>query len=145
MYHEKDFSFFVRCVKKSPEWINEETEPALLEEYMKKYEMYQGEWRIWEENGEPAAITFSIEWSPSNEKPWLGTILVHPSKRSQGIGKKVIRSAAAELKEKGHKILFAGVAAERLDWIQFLSKAGFEQFKMEENSGEAYTILIFPL
>ncbi|WP_338781729.1 GNAT family N-acetyltransferase [Metabacillus sp. FJAT-52054] len=135
----------LQCVKESPEWISEETEPGLLEEYLKKYEMYQGEWRIWELNGEPAAITFSIEWSPSNEKPWLGTILVHPSKRSQGIGERVIRMIAAELKEKGHKVLFAGVPAERLAWIQFLSKAGFEQFKMEKNEGEDYTILIFPL
>nr|WP_231889991.1 GNAT family N-acetyltransferase [Bacillus sp. SJS] len=135
----------LQCVKESPEWISEETEPGLLEEYLKKYEMYQGEWRIWESNGEPVAITFSIEWSPSNEKPWLGTILVHPSKRSQGIGERVIRMIAAELKEKGHKVLFAGVPAERLAWIQFLSKAGFEQFKMEKNEGEDYTILIFPL
>ncbi|AZB42783.1 GNAT family N-acetyltransferase [Bacillus sp. FJAT-42376] len=144
-FKENDFSLLFEWVKQSPAWMEEETNPEGLREYMKKYEMYQGNWRVWEQSDKPAAYTYTADWAPSNEKPWLGTILVNPSIRRTGIGKKVIGLIRNEMKEKNHKVLFAGVPAGRLDWIHFLSASGFEQFKMEESMGKSYTILILPI
>ncbi|MGD6818397.1 N-acetyltransferase family protein [Metabacillus sp. 84] len=144
-FHEEDLHFFKQCAQNSPDWIKEESDPDELSDYMKRHEMYQGEWRIWEKNGIPLAISFLAEWVPSNEKAWLGTILVHPDFRGRGTGKEILSLIGKELRLQGHKVLFAGVPEARLEWIRFLSAGGFEQYKLEKIGDKEYMVLIFPL
>ncbi|MTH52577.1 GNAT family N-acetyltransferase [Bacillus mangrovi] len=137
----QDLRLFIDWAAESPEWEAYETDASAIEEYMRRYDMYRGSWLVWEQHGEPAAITFSVEWAPSNEKAWIGTVIVNPAKRQTGIAKAVISSLAGHFKEKGHKVLFAGVPEKRHDWVLFLGAAGFEQFKLEEE----HMIMLRPL
>ncbi|MBU8733754.1 GNAT family N-acetyltransferase [Cytobacillus oceanisediminis] len=141
-----DLTFFLEVIKDSAAWEEEEKSGHNLMEYMARYQKLNGEWRIWRLDGERIAVTFHVNSSPSNGKPWLGTILVKNSIRRKGIGTKIIEQLAAELKEKGEKSFFAGVPENRQNWIYFLADAGFEQFKMEASPDEKeFLIMVCPL
>ena len=143
-----DLPFFQELVDASPEWQEEECVSDDLETYVLSYLMYNGQWRIWyDESDNYVGISYMVEWSPSNEKPWLGTILIHPSKYRKGFGKKIIDQYKEELSQKGHKALFAGCPIYKDTWLQFLGNCGFEQFKVEKDevTQKEYMILILPL
>ncbi|WP_026584268.1 GNAT family N-acetyltransferase [Bacillus sp. J33] len=142
----KDWPFFLQAIKDSPEWEEAEKSEYNIKEYLARYRKLNGEWRIWRLNGERSAITYHVESSPSNQKPWLGTILVKKEMRRKGIGIAIIRHICTELKGNGEKSLFAGVPESRYIWIDFLSDAGFEQFKMETSpEGRDFLIMVCPL
>jgi len=144
-FESHDLSFFQELVSDSRKWRTIELMDAKLSDYMKKYEELAGEWRMWEKENRPVAISFHVEYAPSNQKPWLGTLLVKASERRQGIGISVINILSAELKVKGHKAMFAGVPIDEYEWSNFLNDCGFEQFKSEENKGETYLIMVRPI
>ncbi|EWG11793.1 GNAT family N-acetyltransferase [Cytobacillus firmus] len=133
-FTDEDLPFFLEVIKDSADWEEEEKSGNNLSNYMARYQELNGEWRIWRLNEERIAVTFHADFSPSNRKPWLGTILVKKEMRRKGIGTKVIELLTAELKKKGEKSFFAGVPENRNYWIYFLSDAGFEQFKTETSA-----------
>lgn len=144
---EKDLHFFNELVKASPEWSKEECVPEQLETYLSNYSMYNGVWQVWELDGDLVGICYVLEWSPSNEKPWLGTILIHPSFRGQGFAKKIIAMIGEELKARGHKALFAACPSNQSSWLLFLGKCGFEQYKFEidDHTSQQYILTVKPL
>ncbi|URM31856.1 GNAT family N-acetyltransferase [Cytobacillus firmus] len=145
-FTEEDQPFFLEVIKDSTDWEEEEKCGNNLCNYMARHQELNGEWRIWRIDGERTAVTFHVNLSPSNRKPWLGTILVKKEMRRKGIGTKVIELLTAELKKKGEKSLFAGVPENRNYWIYFLSDAGFEQFKTEtSDDGREFLIMVCPL
>ncbi|KAF0824305.1 GNAT family N-acetyltransferase [Cytobacillus firmus] len=145
-FTDEDLPFFLEVIKDSADWEKEEKSGNNLSNYMARYQELNGEWRIWRLNGERIAVTFHTNLSPSNRKPWLGTILVKKEMRRKGIGTKVIELLTAELKKKGEKSFFAGVPENRNNWIYFLSDAGFEQFKTEtSDDGREFLIMVCPL
>ncbi|WP_226530585.1 GNAT family N-acetyltransferase [Metabacillus niabensis] len=144
----KDLPFFQELIDASPEWQEEECVSVELETYLLSYSMYKGQWRIWcDESDKNVGVSFMIEWSPSNEKPWIGTILIHPSKHHKGFGKMIIAHYKEVLSKKGYRVLFAGCPIQRNSWMQFLGKCGFEQFKVEKDEGtqKEYMISVLPL
>ncbi|MBY6050513.1 N-acetyltransferase [Cytobacillus firmus] len=145
-FKEEDQPFFLEVIKDSTDWEEEEKCGNNLCNYMARHQELNGEWKIWRINGEQTAVTFHVNLSPSNRKPWLGTILVKKDMRRKGIGTAVIELLAAELKKKGEKSFFAGVPENRTKWIYFLSDAGFEQFKSEtSDDGGEFLIMVCPL
>ncbi|MED4072515.1 GNAT family N-acetyltransferase [Priestia endophytica] len=144
-YTDEDFPFFQQLVLASKEWESEECSAENLPAYLKKYEMLQGHWTIYEQAGEKVGLSYSLPWAPSNEKPWLGTLLVKESRRGQGIGKEII-TRIAEHFQGNHKAFFCACPVERAGWLQFLASSGFEQFKVEKSEEEKeYVILVYPL
>ncbi len=143
-----DLPFFQVLINCSTEWQEEECESSELENYLLSYSMYKGQWRVWQdESGNDIGISYMVEWSPSNEKPWIGTILIHPSNYRKGFGKMVIEQYKEELSKKGNKVLFAACPIYRDSWLQFLGSCGFEQFKVEkeEKTQKEYMITVLPL
>ncbi|MCD7033950.1 GNAT family N-acetyltransferase [Metabacillus sp. GX 13764] len=144
--NEENLPFFRFLISESPEWQKEETEEEGLQDYMRSYQMIGGEWLVWKEADAPIGISYHAEWVPSNEKAWLGTLLLHPDCRNRGYGKKIIQAIAVNLKQAGHKVLFAACPEEQDNWTQFLCHCGFEQLKREiAQSGKYFLILILPL
>lgn len=145
-FAETDFPFMLSIIEESPRWEKSELKGRKLNEYIQTYNTLQGEWRQWNFNDELVAVTFHIDVSPSNQKPWIGTILVKKEKRLKGIGKEIINHLSQELLKKGKKVLFAGLPADHFEWIDFLSKCFFEQYKIEkDHSGNEYMVMIKPL
>ncbi|ESU32849.1 hypothetical protein G3A_09200 [Bacillus sp. 17376] len=116
-----------------------------IEKYIGQYDDLSGEWRVWETTGNPVAISFHVESSPSNQKPWLGTILVKAEERRRGIASAIMDYLSNEFKLNGQNALFAAVPIDEYEWSNFLTDCGFEQFKTEENKGEIYLIMVRPL
>ena len=142
-----DLPFFQELINASTEWQQEECTSGQLETYLLSYKMYNGKWKIWYDGATNIGISFLVEWSPSNEKPWIGTILIHPSKYHRGYGKMVIEWYKKDLARKGFNVLFAACPIKRASWIQFLGKCGFEQFKVEKDEAtqKEYMISVLPL
>ena len=91
------------------------------------------------------AVSFHLEWAPSNGKPWLGTVAVAPEAKEKGIGRAVIEEIAGRLRGE-HKAMFSAVPLDRQEWILFLSQCGFEQLKLEKDDREkTYMIMVKPL
>ncbi|MGI8385641.1 GNAT family N-acetyltransferase [Robertmurraya sp. P23] len=125
-------------------WKSIEMEHLTAKEYMNKY-LY-GEWRVWQKDERDVAITYHLEFAPSNNKPWIGTVIINPNVRRQGLGIRVIQHLKEELREKGHKAIFAGVPVETDMWIRFLSDCYFEQFKVEKDEqNQMFLIMVSPL
>ncbi|WP_066059923.1 GNAT family N-acetyltransferase [Robertmurraya korlensis] len=125
-------------------WRSLEMNQLTTKEYIQKYN--EGEWRIWEQDESDVAITYHLENAPSNTKPWIGTIIVQPNERRQGLGIRVVQQLKEELQEKGHKAIFAGVPVDAHIWIQFLSDCYFEQFKIEKDEqNQMFLIMVSPL
>jgi GNAT superfamily N-acetyltransferase len=137
-----DHSFFMDLIESSLEWQEEECKSEDLTEYLSSYKMYNGEWRVWTDNNHLLGVSYVLEWSPSNEKPWVGTIIVHENYRGKGYGRAILNEIGKVLSEKGHKALFAGCPIQRDSWLLFLGKCGFEQFKVEEDDTTYKKIMI---
>ncbi|MBT2694741.1 GNAT family N-acetyltransferase [Bacillus sp. ISL-55] len=144
-FKSPDLPFFKDLISTSSKWSKNELQGLSLKEYIEQYDDLTGEWRVWETSGRPAAISFHVESAPSNQKPWLGTILVKAEERRQGIASAIINHLSGELKLNEHKALFAAVPVDEYEWSNFLADCGFEQFKTEENEGETYLIMVRPL
>lgn len=142
-----DYEFFKEIIRASTEWQNEECVEEDLQSYLLSYKMFNGEWRIWNSGDKLVGVSYVLEWSPANEKPWIGTILVHPHSRMNGFGKSIVTEIGSELSRKGHKALFVGCPIQQDTWLQFLGKCGFEQFKVEFNefTSKEFMIAVKPL
>ena len=147
LLEKQDYDFVKEIILESQEWKREECWEEDIDSYVLTYKMYNGEWKIWSLNKEDVGVSFVIEWSPANEKPWIGTLLLHPTKRLQGIGKKIITSIGNDLRVKGHKVLFVGCPVNQNSWLEFIGKCGFEQFKVETEklTSKDYMIAVKPL
>ncbi|GLB60354.1 GNAT family N-acetyltransferase [Cytobacillus sp. NCCP-133] len=142
----EDWPFFLQTIKESPDWEDAERSGFNIKNFLIRYSDLNGVWRVWKMNGDRIAITFHVNSSPSNQKPWMGTILVKKELRRQGIGLAIIRQICSELKDGGEKSFFAGVPEDCCNWIDFLSEGGFEQFKVETSpEGQEYLIMVCPL
>ncbi|WP_353049936.1 GNAT family N-acetyltransferase [Bacillus sp. ISL-35] len=140
-----DSGFFLEIAESSRKWLKNELQGQDLAGYLKQYEDLSGEWRVWEKGGVPVSITYHLEYAPSNQKPWLGTILVKADVRRKGIASSILEGLSLELKANGHRALFAAVLIDEYEWSNFLTDCGFEQFKTEENEGETFLIMVRPL
>lgn len=141
-----DYPFLEEIAQASPEWKREEKFEGNIEEYLLVYKMYHGKWYVWYDKSMPVGISYFLEWSPSNEKPWLGTVLIEPGLRGDGYGRQIIDNICNELSKENHKAIFAACPIERDDWLLFLAKCNFEQFKVEKSDTEKeYMILVRPL
>lgn len=147
LLEKQDYDYVKKIISESPEWISEECKKEDFDSYVLNYGMYNGKWRIWSLNKEDVGVSFDMEWSPANEKPWIGTLLIHPTKRLQGIGKGIINTIGNELSVKGHKVLFTGCPVNQFSWLEFIGKCGFEQFKVETEklTSKDYMIMVKPL
>ncbi|MCY7767298.1 GNAT family N-acetyltransferase, partial [Bacillus inaquosorum] len=128
-----------------PVWKEEEFGEKDAESYIISYSMYNGSWLVWEKNGQPVAVSYHLEWAPSNGKPWLGTVLVDPAEEKKGNARIIIERISKSLRDK-HKAMFAAVPIDRSEWILFLSQCGIEQQKTEnDEKGKSFLILVKPL
>jgi GNAT superfamily N-acetyltransferase len=146
IFQTTDLPFFQEVISDSGKWRKNELKDRELGPYMEQYAHLNGEWRIWErEDSGPAAISYHLESAPSNQKVWIGTILVKGSERRKGIASMIINELASEMRGKSHRAIFAGVPIEEYEWSNFLNDCGFEQFKSVENNGEAFLVLVRPI
>jgi N-acetylglutamate synthase-like GNAT family acetyltransferase len=139
-----DLSFFKELAETSNKWSKNELNGIGLEDYLQQYEELAGEWRIWLEENNAVGLSYHLDCAPSNQKPWLGTILVKASERRRGIASSILDSLSGEFNHKGHKAIFAGVPIDEYEWSNFLSDCRFEQLKTEENKGETFLIMVRP-
>lgn len=143
-YKSTDLLFFQDLISESAKWRKNELRGLSLEAYIDQYVELPGEWRVWEQAEGPMAVSYHVESAPSNQKPWLGTILVKAEKRRRGIASAIINHLSDEFKVNGQRALFAAVPFEEYEWANFLADCGFEQFKKEENEGEPFLIMVRP-
>ncbi len=142
--HESDAGLIHAFTMVDSLWKSIEMGNLTAEQYMNKY--LDGEWRVWQQHNSEVAITYHLEFAPSNNKPWIGTVIINPNERRQGLGISVIQYLKEELREKGHKAIFVGVPVEADMWIQFLSDCYFEQFKVEKDEkNQMFLIMVSPL
>jgi GNAT superfamily N-acetyltransferase len=144
-YRDSDSEFFQQLAASSLKWKKNELTGLDLEDYVNQYDDITGEWRVWEKGDSPVAVTFHVESAPSNQKPWLGTILVRAEERRCGIASAILDLLSNELEAKGNRALFAGVPIDEYEWSNFLADCGFEQFKSEGNKGVTFLIMVRPL
>ncbi|MEK3710344.1 GNAT family N-acetyltransferase [Bacillus sp. FSL K6-1005] len=144
-FEQNDLSWFEEIAEAHPVWKKEEFGEKDAESYMISYSMYNGSWLVWEKDGLPVAVSYHLEWAPSNGKPWLGTVLVDPAEERKGHAREIIEQIGQSLKEK-HRALFTAVPIDRNEWIRFLSQCGFEQLKTEKDEADkSYMIMVKPL
>ncbi|AOC90888.1 GNAT family N-acetyltransferase [Bacillus amyloliquefaciens] len=144
-FEEEDIGFLEQLAAAHPVWKAEEFGTKNAAEFMLAYSMYNGTWLVWELDGTPAAVSFHLEWAPSNGKPWLGTVAVAPEAKEKGTGRAVIEEIAGRLRAE-HKAMFTAVPLARQEWVLFLSQCGFEQLKLEKDDREkTYMIMVKPL
>jgi GNAT superfamily N-acetyltransferase len=145
-FKREDFLFVERLIHTCPEWMSEEEYPYEgLQAFLKSFDALQGTWSVWYLDSEKVAFSFYVERAPSNNRPWIGTILVEESYRSKGIGKRIMKCLFEDLQNRGHKIAYAAVPIQQNNWIRFLSCCGFEQFKLEKDEEKTYLLFVKPL
>ncbi|MGM0873508.1 MAG: GNAT family N-acetyltransferase [Bacillota bacterium] len=144
---EDDYEFFKEIIVESTDWQKEECHVEELQSYLMSYRMFNGEWRIWMMNDKRIGVSYVLEWSLANEKPWVGTILIYPNSRLKGMARGILNEIGIELSRKGHKVLFVGCPILQDSWLQFLGKCGFEQFKVEkeDTTSREFMIMVKPL
>ncbi|MFC5734823.1 GNAT family N-acetyltransferase [Cytobacillus gottheilii] len=145
MLGKSDYPFFESLISQSSKWKEIELGDRTLETFLKDHEYAGGEWRVWELGGTPISVSHHTQSSPSNKKPWLGTLLVHSGFRRKGFGERILDKLSDEMKDKGHKAIYAGVPIMENEWISFLSECGYEQFKLEKDKQDVqYLIFVKP-
>lgn len=138
--------FFVTIIKDSPDWEQAELKGKTLENYLKEYEKFPGEWRIWSDEDKLVGITYTVQKAPSNNKPWIGTILITRELRKRGYARRIVDSLSAEFSSQGNGAVFTSVPIDFAEWATFLSKCLFEQYKIEEDTeGVKFLLLVRPL
>jgi GNAT superfamily N-acetyltransferase len=110
---------------------------------MKSYQA--GVWLVWYKGSSRIGISYHIVQAASNNRPWIGTILINPAYRSNGLGKEIISFITNGLYQKGHKVVDAAVPIHQNKWIEFLSSCQFEQYKIEEEKNQAYLLFVKPI
>lgn len=144
-FEQDDLCLLEMLAEAHPVWKEEEFGEKDAESYMISYSMYNGSWLVWEKNGLPVAVSYHLEWAPSNGKPWLGTVLVDPAEERKGHARKIIEQIGQSLQDK-HRALFTAVPIDRNESILFLSQCGFEQLKTEKDEADKlYIIMVKPL
>lgn len=142
---QADFPFLKNLIKNSPFWEKEECYSETIDAFMLKYKMLNGRWLFWSLSSIQIGISYTVEWSPSNEKPWIGTILIRRDYRMKGFASTIINQICEEFRQKGEKAVFAGCPINQNQWIKFLANCQFEQFKVERNElGKEYSVLVRP-
>lgn len=125
------------------DWIEEEFGRMPIAEdiftYIQAYEGMGCEFRLWFKDEAPVAITAVLDQAPSNQKSWLGTIVVDPVQRRKGVGHDVIQCIVGEKRE----VVFAGIPLQQNEWSLFLGKCGFEQYAIE-GEGKKYLTFVHP-
>ncbi|MGP4083013.1 GNAT family N-acetyltransferase [Pseudalkalibacillus sp. R45] len=149
---EDDSEVILEWFKQSPEWLAEE---GLLKEemdlqrikvWMSLYDKYDGIWLMWEENHTLKGISFHILNAPSNNKTWIGMIMVNPIYKRRGYGSSILHHLCKRLEQKHHKIVYTASPFERVGWLRFLATCGFEQIGTETTSTDKrYITLAKPL
>lgn len=138
--------FFTILIEDSPLWKENELKEFSLEEYMHGYSSLDGNWYIWLDNGIPIGITFIVNNAPSNNKMWLGTILIAKEHRNKGFARRIIKELANIALSKGVEAIFCGIPIEINEWSIFLGNCGFEQFKIEKDeTGQNYLVFVYPI
>lgn len=84
-FEQDDLSLLEKLAEAQPVWKEEEFGDKDAEDYIISYSMYNGSWLVWEKDGMPVAVSYHLEWSPSNGKPWLGTVLIDPAEEKRGM------------------------------------------------------------
>jgi N-acetylglutamate synthase-like GNAT family acetyltransferase len=143
-FENEDLPFFQDLISSSSKWRKNELRDLSLEEYLEEYEGFSGQWRIWEKAGSSVAMSYHLESALSNQKPWLGTILVKSEERRRGVASEILNQLSEECKVNGNRAIFAAVPIDEYEWANFLTDCGFEQFKTEENKGETFLIMVRP-
>ncbi|MCK6256863.1 GNAT family N-acetyltransferase [Fictibacillus sp. KIGAM418] len=140
---DEDFDFFKEIIPHSHTWMKEEgltgeENDEHLRSYLHRYDETGGEWLIWSGEGQKIGAAYLVYAAPSNQKPWLGTIVIHPEKRKQGFAKKIIEEISSMV-IKNSPVLFSACPAENTSWIRFLNHNGFEQAGLEnDEKGKEY-------
>ncbi len=142
---KNDIPFFRTLIKSSPEWEVSECSAESLENYLNSYEEMNGIWSVWYAAETKIAISYSVEQAPSNGRPWIGTLIIEPTFRQKGWGKKIVRKLTSDFQNNGHQIVYAAVPLHQNDWISFLSSCGFEQYKLEKEKNNTYLLFVKPL
>ncbi|RDI47607.1 GNAT family N-acetyltransferase [Falsibacillus pallidus] len=144
----EDVLLLEQWTKCEDNWLKEELSGFTdVNSFFEYYRSLEGEWRIWEniENEEAIGLTYHMCSAPSNQKPWLGTIVTSPAYRNNRLGRGIIDALGEEMKRSGHKALFAGVPIQQYSWIDFLNKCLFEQLKVESNQKGQFMVMARPL
>lgn len=97
-FEQDDLSLLEKLAEAHPAWKEEELgEKKDAASYMLSYSMYNGSWLVWEKDGLPIAVSYHLEWAPSNGKPWLGTVLVDPAEEKRGMPGRLLNRSAKRL------------------------------------------------
>ncbi|MBE4908881.1 GNAT family N-acetyltransferase [Bacillus luteolus] len=138
--------FFTILIEDSPLWKENELKDLSLDAYMHGYTSLQGDWQVWLDKGILIGITFTVNKAPSNNKMWLGTILIAKEHRNKGFARRIIKELAIKALSKGDEAIFCGIPIEINEWSMFLGNCGFEQFKIEKDkTGQNYLVFVYPL
>jgi GNAT superfamily N-acetyltransferase len=141
-----DLIFFKRIAMDCDEWKEIELKGKSIEEYIDESEKWHGEWRVWNIGEDKVALSYHVKKAQSNEKPWLGTLLVAAEWRGNGVAKLILDFISKEVYSDSADVLFAACPISQIKWSSFLSKNGFEQYKLEKDEhGESYLIHARPL
>lgn len=138
--------FLVDLIQHSTCWKREEfgenpIQIQRVKQWMQKYDHLNGVWRIWERDSVPIGVTFHVQNAPSNQKPWLGAIIIHPTYRRKGYGMELIHTLSEEFNQKETTVLFTATPYNNINWGFFLAKCGFEQISVQQdNNGKSYTV-----
>lgn len=144
-FEQDDLCLLEKLAEAHSIWKEEEFGEKDAESYLISYSMYNGSWLVWEKDGQPVAVSYHLDWAPSNGKPWLGTVMIDPAEEKKGHARTIIEQISKWLRAK-HKAIFAAVPVDRSEWMLFLSQCGFEQLKIEKDEkGKSFMILVKPL
>lgn len=97
---ERFANLLMEWTMEDKDWLEEEFGRMPIAEdiftYIQAYEGMGCEFRLWFKDEAPVAITAVLDQAPSNQKSWLGTIVVDPVQRKKGVGHEVIQCIIGE-------------------------------------------------
>lgn len=139
---KQDYPFLQKIIDQSVIWQQIELKDLSLENYIKTVKGLDGEWLLWKMGEQEVAISYHVRNAPSNQKPWLGTLLVEKTYRGQGYGRKIVQL----IQDRQERVLFCAIPIIADNWIAFIANCGFEQYKVEyDDEGFQYIIFVKPL
>ncbi|WP_349410357.1 GNAT family N-acetyltransferase [Pseudalkalibacillus sp. SCS-8] len=136
-----DLPMMVDWFVESQDWIAEEgllsseIDVQRIQVWMSLYEKYEGEWLVWLKDESPIGMTFHVLSAPSNQKPWIGMVMVNPLYRRRHFGVEVVERIVEQISKEGTDIVYAASPFKRLSWIRFLGACSFEQIGLEKSPG----------
>ncbi|MGG1571530.1 GNAT family N-acetyltransferase [Fictibacillus sp. NRS-1165] len=142
-FKDEDLSFFIEMARHSPVWMKEEGLKGneideQWKDYLHRYDETGGEWLIWSDEEQKIGAAYLVYTAPSNQKPWLGSIVIHPVKRKQGYARKIIEEISSIVKKQS-PVLFSACPSGNEAWLRFLNQLGFEQAGLEsDEKGKEY-------